>query len=421
IGGESDSYGSGSMSWNVTIFKLNSDGSLSWKNEVGGTAWDDLTSVIQCPNGDYIGAGYTLSFGSGGWDGAVFRWNSVGTLLWMRTFGGSSDDMLFSVVTTPDEGCIVAGYTRSYGAGGSDFLILKLNSDGTTAWARTFGGPNDEEAVSVIRTSDGGYAVVGHTRSYGAGGYDFLFLKLNSDGSFAWARTYGGPRDETESGESAPHLIQNPDNSYVIAGETTSFGVGNSDLLVLKLNPDGSIVWARTWGGTGSDGMHGSVVQTSDQCYAITGYTGSFGTGGDCFVLKVDPNGNYPSCVQPCSPSTMSVTLSISTPSVGASAIPNSVTWNPTTIIPSLATTNVCAPIELNELDASGSKPENICSTTPGGLLFFSSDVLELKIYTGSGNMIYWGNLQKGQTRISLKQGVYLWMAGPYRGKAVVR
>ena len=115
---------------------------------------------------------------------------------WSLPLGGSNDDRANSIQQTADGGFIVAGSTSSSGAGGSDAWILKLNADGAVAWQKTYGGSNDDRADSIQQTADGGFIVAGSTSSFGAGGSDAWVLKLNADGAVAWQKTYGGSNDD---------------------------------------------------------------------------------------------------------------------------------------------------------------------------------------------------------------------------------
>ena len=130
----------------------------------------------------------------------------------------------------------MSGYTNSFGAGGNDLWILKLNSDGTVAWQKTYGGTGNDGASSIQQTSDGGYIVAGYTSSFGAGSYDFWALKLESDGSIVWQKTYGGAGYDY-----ARPLIQAWDGGYIGVGYTDSFGAGGYDFLVYKLDSFGNI------------------------------------------------------------------------------------------------------------------------------------------------------------------------------------
>jgi uncharacterized delta-60 repeat protein len=181
-------------------------------------------------------AGWTFSFGAGGRDFWVLKLNSDGIVAWQKTYGGADWDEACSIQRTSDGGYIVAGRTYSFGAGNYDFWVLKLNSDGTVSYQKTYGGANWDWANSIYQTSDGGYIVAGGTQSFGAGGEDSWVLKLNSDGTVSWQKTYGG-----SSADRAYSIQQTSDGGYIVAGFTASFGAGSGDFWVLKLNSDGTI------------------------------------------------------------------------------------------------------------------------------------------------------------------------------------
>ena len=89
---------------------------------------------------------------------------------WQKTYGGSGGDWAFSIQQTKDGGYIVAGWTWSFGAGGRDFYIIRLDSRGNKVWEKTYGGSDYDWAYSIQQTQDGGYIVAGGTKSFGAGG-----------------------------------------------------------------------------------------------------------------------------------------------------------------------------------------------------------------------------------------------------------
>jgi len=285
VAGYTTSFGAGY--YDVYVLKLNSDGSLAWQKTFGGNGDDEAYSVQETTDGGYIVAGYTTSFGAGGYDVYILKLNSNGTLIWQKTFGGNGDDEAYSIQKTADGGYIVAGYTDSFGAGNPDVYVLKLNSDGSLEWQKTFGGGLDDKAYSMQQTTDGGYIVAGCTESFGAGSYDAYILKLNSDGSLAWQKTFGGGLDDK-----AYSMQQTTDGGYIVAGCTESFGAGSYDAYILKLNSDGSLEWQKTFGG-GLDDKAYSMQQTTDGGYIIAGYTWSFGAGWyDVYILKLDSNEN---------------------------------------------------------------------------------------------------------------------------------
>ncbi|MEO0179876.1 MAG: hypothetical protein ABIN54_01040 [candidate division WOR-3 bacterium] len=401
VAGYTYSFGAGNA--DLLVLKLNPDGSIHWARTFGGTSWDRAYSITQTSDGGYAVAGHTYSFGAGDDDFLVLKLNPDGSIHWARTFGGTSWDRAYSITQTSDGGYAVAGYTYSFGAGGYDLLVLKLNPDGSLAWARTFGGTDYDIASSIAQTSDGGYAVAGYTQSFGTGGYDFLVLKLNPDGSLAWARTFGGT-----SWDHASSITQTSDGGYAVAGYTESFGAGNGDFLVLKLNPDGSLAWARTFGGTDWD-MASSIAQTADGGYAVAGKARSFGAGDyDFLVLKLGSDGNYPGCVQECSPTVYDVSPTITEPSVGADCSPQTSSPDPTITTPDPAITEVCPTVYVRERDIlPGSRIT--CSPVPGAALFISPYEIGIKIYKADGRLAYSGELHEGENRLPLEPGVYIW------------
>ena len=101
--------------------------------------------------------------------------------LWSRTFGGWNLDLCYSVQQTPDGGYILGGCTASYGAGSYDFWLVKVDENGDSLWSRPFGGSDDDFCYSIQQSTDGGYVLAGRTRSFGAGAGDFWLVKTGPD------------------------------------------------------------------------------------------------------------------------------------------------------------------------------------------------------------------------------------------------
>jgi len=205
---------------------------------------------------------------------------------WSKTFGGSKDDEGDSVQQTSDGGYIVVGHTSSYGAGYSDVYLIKTDASGNKVWEKTFGGGNIDVGESVQQTSDGGYIVAGGTMPYGTGKGGVYLIKTDASGNKVWEKTFGGKDDEGHS------VQQTSDGGYIVAGITNSYGAGGYDVYLIKTDASGNKVWEKTFGGS-KDEEWSSVQQTSDGGYIIAGDTMSYGAGvSDVYLIKTDASGN---------------------------------------------------------------------------------------------------------------------------------
>ncbi len=253
----------------------------AWWAKVYSGIEAESRAVQQTKDGGYIVAGWTRFYNSGGSDMWVLKLDSKSNVLWQKTFGGSNDEGAYSIQQTKDGGYIVAGYTSSYGAGGSDMWIIKLDSNGSVEWHRTCGGKQGEVAYSVKQTRDGGYIVAGYTSSYGAGKNDMRIIKLDAEGNTEWEKTYGGAEDDV-----AYSVCQTRDGGYMVVGYTESRGAGGKDMWMLKLNSGGELVWQKTRG-WGDDEVAYSVRQTGDGGFIIAG-----SSNGSMWILRLDSSGN---------------------------------------------------------------------------------------------------------------------------------
>ena len=213
--------------------------------------------------------------------------NSAPETEWEKTFGGSMIDFGEVVRQTTDGGYIIVGSTRSYGAGWYDVYLIKTDASGNKEWEKTFGGSSNDYAYSVQQTTDGGYIIVSTTGSYGAGLYDFYLIKTDASGNKEWEKTFGG-----SGWDYAYSVQQTTDGGYIIAGTTDSYGAGGEDVYLVKADASGNKEWEKTFGGSGWDNAY-SVKQTTDGGYIVAGTTDSYGAGWeDVYLIKTDASGN---------------------------------------------------------------------------------------------------------------------------------
>jgi len=285
VAGFTNSYGAGSD--DVYLIKTDGSGNLVWTQTFGESAIDKGNSVQQTSDGGYVIAGYTASYGAGSNDVYLIKTDGSGNPVWTQTFGGSDYDHASSVQQTSDGGYIVAGWTSSYGAGSGDVYLIKTDGSGNPDWTQTFGGSSNDGGSSVQQTLDGGYIVAGFTESYGVGYSDVYLIKTDGSGNPVWAQTFGG--SWYDYGYSVQQTL---DGGYIVAGTTASYGAGADDVYLIKTDGSGNPVWTQTFGGSGVDRGR-SVQQTSDGGYIVAGGTSSYGVGSaDVYLIKTDGSGN---------------------------------------------------------------------------------------------------------------------------------
>jgi len=242
IAGETASYTNGNK--DIAIYRLNSSGNKVWFKHYGGANNDAAWSIQQTSDGGVIATGYTYSFTFGDGDIAIYKLNSSGNKVWFKHYGGTQLDCGESIQQTTDGGYIVAGYTVSYTYGNSDFAIYKLDSSGNKVWFKHYGGSDSDTAYSIQQTSDGGYIVAGRTYSYSYGISDFAIYKLDSSGNKVWFKHFGGT--DADYGRS---IQQTSDGGYIVVGYTKSYTYGYEDFAIYMLNSLGNKVWFKHYGG----------------------------------------------------------------------------------------------------------------------------------------------------------------------------
>jgi len=275
--------------WGATLFAWPPD--TLWTKTYGGPDYDEGHSVCETSDGSYIVAGYTKSFGAGKEDVWLIKTDPDGDTLWTKTYGGPEWDQAFSVQQTSDGGYIVAGGTESFGAGEADVWLIKTDADGDTLWTRTYGDTGWDAGSSVQQTPDEGYIIAGYTASVGPGEIQHVYvIKTDADGDTLWTRTYSGGAGMTRGSS----VKQTSDGSYIIAGETyiSSEVFSSLEIYLIKTDANGDSLWTRTYGGDHGGDYGASVCETSDGSYIITGCSYYPGRWYEVLLLKTDADGD---------------------------------------------------------------------------------------------------------------------------------
>src|SRR6056297_332602 len=180
----------------------------------GGTKVDVLYDIIETADGNFVAVGQSFSDDGdvpdnyGYFDVWVIKFSKAGVILWSFNYGGTDNDVGKAVIQTTDGGYVVIGYTKSTDGdvninhGDYDFWVFKLDANGTLKWENTFGGSDTEYAYDLCKTTDGGFLIAGITKSsdgdvtFFGGIEDGWIVKVNATGDLVWQKTLGGTQTD---------------------------------------------------------------------------------------------------------------------------------------------------------------------------------------------------------------------------------
>ncbi len=286
--GSTESFGQGLN--DVYLIHIDKKGDTLWTNTYGGKDEDWGNSIGLTKDGGFIVAGRTKSFNTSTSDVYLLRIKPDGDTLWTKTYykNGLSADVGLSTQQTIDGGFVILGWT-DYLNEHKDIYLIKTNSSGDTLWTKIYRhhvGSSDI-GYSIYETTDSGFIIAGSTSPFNSGFTDLYLIKTNSKGDTTWTKTYGGYYFEQGLSVQQTH-----DGGYIIAGSSLSFGAGNHDVYLVKTDAKGDSLWTKTYGGGDIDFGY-SVQQTVDKGYVITGKTSSFGNGGeDLYLIRTNEMGS---------------------------------------------------------------------------------------------------------------------------------
>jgi hypothetical protein len=207
--------------------------------------FDSGEGVIQANDTGYVVGGITSQSGANGTDVLIYKTDSLGILEWYKPIGlnNSIEGARSLAAGRGKTEYVLAGYQNTYDTSGYNFYVVKTDLNGDTLWTRAYGGPDWDMAYSVDTLQDSTYVIAGETFSYGNGNTDMYVIRIDSNGDTLWTRTFGGTEDDY-----ARYVYADRHNNIVVIGSTTSFGAGGSDVYVVCLNPLGDTLWTRTYG-----------------------------------------------------------------------------------------------------------------------------------------------------------------------------
>ncbi len=279
-------HGSGDMA----IVRINRAGNVVWRSIYGGEGYESANAITRTTDGNYVAVGVTKSYSEDrDEDIFVVKFNDNGDKIWQRHFGGKGDDEAKGVTATADGGVVITGVTNSTPKGYDiydDVFAMRVDKKGNRVWYHTYGGKKYDFGNAITWVRGGGYVIAGGTESYGKGDYDDYIIKIDEQGKKMWEIAVGG-----ENPDVANAITHTKDGGVVVVGTTGSYGSKHNDINVLRLDRTGKIKWHKIFGFKKKESGHG-VCTTGDGGFMVAGSTESFGHGKhDFYLLKVNAAG----------------------------------------------------------------------------------------------------------------------------------
>lgn len=261
------------------LIKTDVFGNTEWQKTYGENREERFQFVHEISGGGYFAAGRIYASGGSTTnpDFYLVKTNSDGDLQWAKTYGGTGNDLMEESYPTSDGGVVMVGYSTSFGAGGRDVYLVKVDSNGNLQWTKTFGGSGDEGGADVLQANDGGYIVVGTNSNT-----QLYLIKTDATGNLSWSRFYD------ILGTTGVSLIQTSDKGYVLAG--TMFNP-SQDIFLMKTDSIGNVQWSKSHAASGGPDYVSSIESASDGGYIVSGQRG-LGANEDFYLIKTDASGN---------------------------------------------------------------------------------------------------------------------------------
>ena len=277
----------GEIDDDILLYKTDRGGNIEWQQSFGGSQKDEANHITKTSDGGYIISGTTKSYGLGGSDIWLIKTDFNGSIDWNAYLGTVYDDYAGQVIETSDGGFLIIGDKHNIETGHNDIWLIKTNSQGDSLWTKTYGDENSDYGADILAHENGGFIILGSTESFGIGGKDIWLIKIDADGNEEWNKTYGDGSDDI--GQS---IIMTYDNGFLIRYMIESYGQGNTSVGLLRLSANGDQLWTRTIGG--SNGISGSSLKRigDDEYIMICSLFDNGENTYDIYVIKINDSGD---------------------------------------------------------------------------------------------------------------------------------
>ncbi len=284
IAGKTKSFTS-HRDYDAYLIRIDKNGKKIWSKVYGGRD-DDEANAVTAYGKDFAFVGSTESYGNDNLSYYFVKIDAKGDAYWQKSyFRGERDYYYGNDIISDGNDLVIAGSERhlKFLSARINPLLFKIDTEGDMIW-RTYVYGKDEDRAKAIISTDDGYVMSGTTETFGYGDFDSYIVKLDKQGKKIWFNTFGGKDDET-----AEDVIATP-NGFLLVGSTDSFGLNYKDVYVVKTDKEGKKIWERTYGGRYDDEGY-AVAKAPDGGYVIAGRTETRRNGSDLYLLKIDENG----------------------------------------------------------------------------------------------------------------------------------
>ena len=215
--------------------------------------------IVQLNDSSYAVTGSSSSFFGSGSEAFLMKIDSAGNYLWSNHYGGPETDVGRRVLYKENVGFYIAGYTNSYGNGGYDFYLVKTDESGNLEWEKSYGYSGWERVHDAVLMADGGILMVGETNSTMNSNTDMYIVRTDQNGDTLWTKQLGTDYDDLLT---SIHPLD--DSTYYLAG---SMYVADSSKIkgcVMKIHENGTINWTKTYGYLGNTYINDIHVANSE-------------------------------------------------------------------------------------------------------------------------------------------------------------
>ena len=389
---------------NLYLLRIADDGTLLWSRSIGSSGNDDASDLLVLPDGGYLLTGNSGAFGSR--RVLVARLDATGELVWVRQITSPGNDSGLALAAAADGGFIVVGSTQGLGPGQIDMIAVRYDAAGNQLWLRTLGGPQADRALSVQPTPEGDWLVGGNTTSFGSGAQSILLARLSDAGEVAWAKVYGGDRQDI-----LRSMVPGDGGGLLISGLLFDTpGQAQDHALLMQVNDAGEVLWSRTYGAVGGFAEHYGVARIAEGFVAV-GERSDANGDLDLLLLRTDAAGQSGCDQADVVMSTIEVNLTVTSPT------PTAATAGITSSAPPSLTAQGPLALSTPCLDLGTGLSSIATAATPAVYPNPATDQLwigsagtnrAVQLFDARGVMVWQGNLDQRTIDIrSLAPGLY--------------